>query len=154
VWATPEDLPKFPLEFYARAGTAPEDVVQTDGSGLSRHDLVTPRAFVALLQYAAKQPWFPAYFASLPVAGEDGTLSERLKGSGIAGRIHAKTGSVTHVRGLSGYADTPSGRRLIFSLMTNNQQGKNHDLHDAMDEACRAMIEEFDMPAAVEAKPQ
>ncbi len=154
VWATPEDLPKFPLEFYARAGIAPEDVVQTDGSGLSRHDLVTPRAFVALLQYAAKQPWFPEYFASLPVAGEDGTLSERLKGSGIAGRIHAKTGSVTHVRGLSGYADTPGGRRLIFSLMTNNQQGKNHDLHDAMDEVCRAMIEEFDAPVAVEAKPQ
>jgi D-alanyl-D-alanine carboxypeptidase/D-alanyl-D-alanine-endopeptidase (penicillin-binding protein 4) len=143
-WAAPEDLQKVPMDFYAKAGIAPDDVVQTDGSGLSRHDLVTPRAFVQLLEYAQKQPWFPAYYASLPVAGVDGTLNERMKNSGIAGRIHAKTGSVTHVRALSGFAETPGGRRLIFSFLSNNQSGKNHEVHDALDGLCLAMIEEFD----------
>ncbi len=143
-WSDPEDLRKFPEGFYAKAGIAPDDVVQADGSGLSRHDLVTPRAFVTLLQYAQKQTWFPAYYASLPVAGVDGTLNERMKDSGIAGRIHAKTGSVTHVRTLSGFAETPRGRRLIFSFLSNNEGGKNHEAHDALDELCVAMIEEFD----------
>jgi serine-type D-Ala-D-Ala carboxypeptidase/endopeptidase (penicillin-binding protein 4) len=143
-WIDPEELQKFPQDFYAKAGIGTDDVVQTDGSGLSRHDLVTPRAFVALLEYAQKQKWFPEYYASLPVAGVDGTLNERMKDSGIAGRIHAKTGSVSHVRTLSGFAETVGGRRLIFSFMSNNEQVKNHEVHDALDGLCQAMIEEFD----------
>ncbi len=143
-WSDPDDLLKFPQQFYAKAGIAPDDVVQADGSGLSRHDLVTPRAFVTLLQYAQKQTWFPAYYDSLPVAGVDGTLNERMKDSGIAGRIHAKTGSVSHVRTLTGFADTAGGRRLIFSFLSNNQSVKDHEVHDALDGLCQAMMEEFD----------
>lgn len=144
-WNDPEDLLQFPKAFYAKAGIAPDDVVQSDGSGLSRHDLVTPRAFVALLEYAQKQPWFPEYYASLPVAGMDGTLNERMKDSPITGRVHAKTGSVAHVRALSGYAETPGGRKLIFSFLSNNQFGKNHEVHDTLDGLCLAMLEEFDV---------
>jgi serine-type D-Ala-D-Ala carboxypeptidase/endopeptidase (penicillin-binding protein 4) len=143
-WSDPDDVPKFAKAFYAKVGIREDDVVQTDGSGLSRHDLVTPRAFVTLLQYAQKQPWFSDYFASLPVAGVDGTLNERMKDAGIAGRIHAKTGSVSHVRTLTGFADTLGGRRLIFSFLSNNQEGKNHEVHDALDGLCVAMMEEFD----------
>ncbi len=143
IWTEPEDLANFAKEFYAKAGIAPDDVVQQDGSGLSRHDLVTPRALVTLLQYAQRQPWFEAFYGSLPVAGVDGTLSERMKDAEMVGRIHAKTGSVSHVRSLSGYADTSGGRRLIFSFLANNQFGKNHEAHDAMDRLCVAMIEEF-----------
>lgn len=143
-WTDSEDLPKFAKEFYAKAGIGPDDVVQTDGSGLSRHDMVTPRAFVTLLAYAAKQPWFADFYASLPVAGVDGTLNERMKMEGIAGRIHAKTGSVSHVRTLSGFAETPGGRKLIFSFLSNNQSGKNHEVHDALDGLCVAMLEELD----------
>jgi D-alanyl-D-alanine carboxypeptidase/D-alanyl-D-alanine-endopeptidase (penicillin-binding protein 4) len=143
-WATPEDLQKFPETFYVKAGIPEGDVIQTDGSGLSRHDLVTPRAFVAVLGYAQKQAWFPAFLASLPVAGADGTLNERMKEPPLAGRIHAKTGSVTHVRTLSGYAETPGGRKLIFSFLSNNQGAKNHEVHAAIDGVCLAMMEEFD----------
>jgi serine-type D-Ala-D-Ala carboxypeptidase/endopeptidase (penicillin-binding protein 4) len=144
IWNTPEDLMKFPVDFYAAAGIAPGDVIQHDASGLSRHDLVTPRAIVALLKYAQTQPWFAPYFASLPVAGVDGTLETAMKNTPSAGRIHAKTGSVEHVRTRSGFADTPSGRRLIFSFMSNNQGGANHEASDALDGLCLAMIEEFD----------
>jgi D-alanyl-D-alanine carboxypeptidase/D-alanyl-D-alanine-endopeptidase (penicillin-binding protein 4) len=143
-WTDSEDLQKFAQEFYAKVGIAPDDVLQTDGSGLSRHDLVTPRAFVTLLGYVQKQPWYADFYASLPVAGVDGTLNERMKEAGIAGRVHAKTGSVSHVRTLSGYADTRGGRRLIFSFLSNNQSGKNHEVHDVLDGLCLAMMEEFD----------
>jgi D-alanyl-D-alanine carboxypeptidase/D-alanyl-D-alanine-endopeptidase (penicillin-binding protein 4) len=143
-WSDPDDLLKFPKQFYTKAGIREDDVVQSDGSGLSRHDLVTARAFVALLLYAQRQTWFAEYYASLPVAGVDGTLNERMKDSVIAGRIHAKTGSVSHVRTLSGFAETPGGRRLIFSFLSNNEQGKNHEVSDALDGLCQAMIEEFD----------
>jgi serine-type D-Ala-D-Ala carboxypeptidase/endopeptidase (penicillin-binding protein 4) len=145
IWATPDDLMKFPADFYAAAGIAPGDVVQTDGSGLSRHDLVTPRAVVTLLKYAQDQPWFDSYYTSLPVAGVDGTLESVLKNTVAAGRIHAKTGSVEHVRTRSGFVETPGGRRLIFSFLSNNQSGKNHEASDALDALCLAMIEEFDL---------
>jgi D-alanyl-D-alanine carboxypeptidase/D-alanyl-D-alanine-endopeptidase (penicillin-binding protein 4) len=143
-WSDPEDLQKFAKAFYDKVGIVSDDVVQTDGSGLSRHDLVTPRALVAVLEYAQKQPWFGEYYASLPVAGIDGTLDQRMKDSAITGRIHAKTGSVSHVRTLSGYAETAGGRRLIFSFLSNNQVGKNHEVHEALDNLCLAMMEEFD----------
>jgi len=125
-------------------GIAAGDVIQTDASGLSRHDLVTPRALVALLKYAQAQAWFAQYFASLPVAGIDGTLEDRMKNTIATGRIHAKTGSVEHVRTRSGYAETPGGRRLIFSFLGNNQGGKNHEATEALDALSVAMIEEFD----------
>ena len=144
LWTTPEDMLKTPQDFYASAGIAPDDVIQTDGSGLSRHDLVTPRAIVTLLKYAQGQTWFAPYYASLPVAGIDGSLQDRMKGTVAAGRIHAKTGSVEHVRTLSGFAETPSGRRLIFSFLSNNQGGKNHEAAEALNALCVAMIEEFD----------
>ena len=146
-WTKPEDLYKFPQDFYASAGIAPDDVVQYDASGLSRHDLATPRAIAALLFYAEKQPWFSVYFSSLPVAGVDGTLESNLKNTPAAGRMHAKTGSVEHVRTRSGYVDLPDGRRLIFSFMSNNLAGKNHEASDALDALSVAMIEQFNAPA-------
>jgi D-alanyl-D-alanine carboxypeptidase/D-alanyl-D-alanine-endopeptidase (penicillin-binding protein 4) len=142
-WNSFDDVAKFAADFYAQVGIAPKDMIETDGSGLSRHDLVTPRAMLTLLQYAQTRPWFESFFASLPVAGIDGTLEERMKNTAAAGRVHAKTGSVEHVRTMSGFADTAGGRRLTFSFMSNNEYGKNHETTDAMNGICLAMIEEF-----------
>jgi serine-type D-Ala-D-Ala carboxypeptidase/endopeptidase (penicillin-binding protein 4) len=144
-WTTTDDLMKVPADFYTTAGIEPGDVIQTDASGLSRHDLITPRAVVTLLSFAQKQPWFGPYYASLPVAGQDGTLEDRMKNTPAAGRIHAKTGSVEHVRTLSGFAETPGGRRLIFSFLSNNQGGKSHEAADALTGLCVAMLEEFNV---------
>ena len=152
LWSTPEELFKPAQDFYAAAGIAADDVIQTDGSGLSRHDLVTPRAIVALLKYAQTQPWFDAYYQSLPIAGVDGSLQDRMKNNAAFGRVHAKTGSVEHVRTLSGYAETPAGRRLIFSFLSNNQGGKDHEAADALNGICAEMIEAFDEPGAANAR--
>src|SRR5229473_2534574 len=145
LWATPDELMKIPADFYTTAGIAPGDVIQADASGLSRHDLVTPRAIVTMLSFAQKQSWFATYYASLPVAGVDGTLEDRMKNTPAAGRIHAKTGSVEHVRTLSGFAETASGRRVIFSFLSNNQGGKSHEAADALTGLCVAMLEEFNV---------
>src|SRR5216683_1663502 len=145
VWATPDELMKVPADFYTTAGIAPGDVIQADASGLSRHDLVTPRSIVTILTLAQKQSWFATYYASLPVAGIDGTLEDRMKNTLAAGRIHAKTGSVEHVRTLSGFAETPGGRRLIFSFLSNNQGGKSHEAADALTGLCVAVLEEFNV---------
>jgi serine-type D-Ala-D-Ala carboxypeptidase/endopeptidase (penicillin-binding protein 4) len=151
IWNTPDDLMKFPADFYAAAGIDPDDIVQRDGSGLSRHDLVTARAIVQLLKYAQSQPWFTPFYNSLPVAGMDGTLEPLMKNTSAASHIHAKTGSLEHVRTRSGYADTVGGRRLIFSFLSNNQAGKNHEALDTLDALCIAMVEEFDhKPAAIQ----
>ena len=88
---------KFAEQFRQGIGLAPEDVLLKDGSGLSRDDLATPESLVHLLAYAARQPWGAEFLGTLPVAGEDGTLENRMKGTAAAGRIQAKTGQVDHV---------------------------------------------------------
>ena len=90
---TYEEAEKFATDFFRTAGIADGDVALSDGSGLSRRDLVTPRAIVQLLSYAATQSWGELYRSSLPVAGEDGTLAERMKNTPAAGRVFAKTGT-------------------------------------------------------------
>lgn len=106
-------------QFLAGIGIA-DDVALFDGSGLSRSDLVTPQAVVALLRYAASQSWGPVLIDALPVAGQDGTLEHRMKDTVAAGRVIAKTGTLIHDNSLSGYATTPSGRHMVFSILANN----------------------------------
>jgi D-alanyl-D-alanine carboxypeptidase/D-alanyl-D-alanine-endopeptidase (penicillin-binding protein 4) len=138
-----EDSLKFASDFFRRAGIADGDVVITDGSGLSRKDLVTPRSVVQLLRYAAAQPWGELYRSTLPVAGEDGTLSDRMKNTPAAGRIFAKTGTIGHGNTLSGYATTMQGVHLLFSILGNNNNLHAQDANKVIDAICVAMVEEL-----------
>ena len=138
-----EDALKFASDFFRRAGIADGDVVLSDGSGLSRKDLVTPRSVVQLLRYAATQPWGELYRSTLPVAGEDGTLSDRMKSTAAAGRIFAKTGTIGHGNSLSGYATTVQGERLVFSILGNNNNLHAQDANKVIDAICVAMVEEL-----------
>jgi D-alanyl-D-alanine carboxypeptidase/D-alanyl-D-alanine-endopeptidase (penicillin-binding protein 4) len=138
-----EDALKFASDFFKAAGIADGDVVLSDGSGLSRKDLVTPRAVVQLLRYAATQPWGELYRSTLPVAGEDGTLSDRMKNSPAAARVFAKTGTIGHGNTLSGYATTVRGERLLFSILGNNNNLHAQDANKVIDAICVAMVEEL-----------
>jgi D-alanyl-D-alanine carboxypeptidase/D-alanyl-D-alanine-endopeptidase (penicillin-binding protein 4) len=128
-------------DFLKAAGIAEGDAVLTDGSGLSRDNLVTPRALVQMLRYAAGQPWGPDFVSTLPVAGVDGTLEDRMKGTAAAGRIEAKSGTLDDVRALSGYATTLLGEHLIFTLIANNDPQRGRDATAALDEIAVAMVE-------------
>ncbi len=107
-------------QFLLDAGVDGEDFVFVDGSGLSGHDLVTPRAVVRLLQYASGQSWFGAWKASLPVGGVDGGLEGRFAKGPLMGKVFAKTGTLGEARALSGYLECGSGRMVMFSIMVNN----------------------------------
>lgn len=90
---------------------------QADGSGLSRYNLVAPAFLVALLADAADEE---AFVAAFPVAGEDGTLASRMRGTPAAGVVRAKTGTLSGVRALSGYFTTAAGERMAFSMIVNH----------------------------------
>jgi D-alanyl-D-alanine carboxypeptidase/D-alanyl-D-alanine-endopeptidase (penicillin-binding protein 4) len=90
-----------------------------DGSGLSRADLLSNETIVHVLDVMRANPDFAAYYAALPIAGVDGTIGRRMKGTPAAGNVHAKTGSLRWVRSLSGYVTDANGRQLIFSTLAN-----------------------------------
>ncbi len=91
-----------------------------DGSGLSRLNLVSADLVVRLLKYMHRHPSFPQFYDALPVAGVDGTIAERMKGTRAANNVRAKTGTLAYVRSLSGYVETADGETLAFSMIANN----------------------------------
>jgi serine-type D-Ala-D-Ala carboxypeptidase/endopeptidase (penicillin-binding protein 4) len=109
--------------FLVRVGLRGPVPVLADGSGLSRFNLISARCLAQLLTAMDRHPAREPYFASLPIAGVDGTLRRRMLGTAAAGTVHAKTGSLTHVTALSGIVTTRDGERLAFSILTNNWPG-------------------------------
>ena len=81
---------------------------------------VTPETIVRVLDRIQKDTAFAVYYNAMPIAGVDGTLKDRLKGTPAEGNVHAKTGSIAEARSLSGYVTTADGERLIFSILANN----------------------------------
>src|SRR5215813_6295496 len=106
--------------FLSQVGVKKGDVLLEEGSGLSRRDVITPEATVALLRYMSRSRWTEVYRNALPIAGVDGTLQNRMKGSPASGNVRAKTGSLRYVYTLSGYVTTAAGEHLAFSIMLNN----------------------------------
>ena len=132
---------KIEQEFLKAAGVADGDVILSDGSGLSRDDLVTPRAMVTLLRYASQQTWGAEFLSTLPIAGVDGTLDTRLKQISGPAVIQAKTGSLEHVRAMSGYATTQHGEHLVFAIFGNNGTQHGRDATATIDAIAMAMIQ-------------
>ena len=105
---------------YDKAGIPREGYDFSDGSGMSTYNRVSPRAGVALLRWIDTQPWAKAWYASLPIAGVDGTLKRRFVGTPLAGNLIAKTGSLNATNALSGMFRAASGKRLTFSFFAND----------------------------------
>jgi D-alanyl-D-alanine carboxypeptidase/D-alanyl-D-alanine-endopeptidase (penicillin-binding protein 4) len=127
-------------EFLNELGVRSEDYAIYDGSGLSRLNLVTPETVVRLLRHMDRSRHREAWLASLPVGGEDGTLSGRFRGTAAAGRVHAKTGSLTHVAALAGYIERPNGQRLAFSVFANNSQAPGGEIRQVIDRFVAALL--------------
>jgi D-alanyl-D-alanine carboxypeptidase/D-alanyl-D-alanine-endopeptidase (penicillin-binding protein 4) len=129
-----------------QAGIEPDEYSFTDGSGLSRDNLVTPQAVVKLLQFAGAQPWAQQFQDMLPVAGVDGTLRFRYVNTPAAGHIFAKTGTLGHVNALSGYATTLEGHRLAFSIFTNHHKLTSRGAEQIMDQIMEAVVNDAPPP--------
>jgi D-alanyl-D-alanine carboxypeptidase/D-alanyl-D-alanine-endopeptidase (penicillin-binding protein 4) len=92
----------------------------SDGSGLSSSNLISPLAFTQLLRYMRRHPRYATFAAGLPQAGLVGSLRNRFLGTPLAGRVRAKTGSISRVITLAGYLELDRGRTLTFSVLVNH----------------------------------
>ena len=101
-------------------GVADDAYVIADGSGLSRYDYVAPETLARILVAMARRPDFDVFYQALPIAGVDGTIANRMRGTAAANNVHAKTGSIANVRSLSGYVTTADGERLVFVMIANH----------------------------------
>lgn len=114
------------------------DVDPSDGSGLSSHNLVTPRALVGILRYMAAGPYGDAYRHALAEPGEEGsTLRRRLPG--FEGRVFAKTGTISNVNSLSGYLVRDDGRQIVFSLLSNGSGLPSSRVRATLDEVVQVL---------------
>jgi serine-type D-Ala-D-Ala carboxypeptidase/endopeptidase (penicillin-binding protein 4) len=128
--------------FLNEIGVAPDGLIQYDGSGLSRHNLVTPAALVTVYSYMAKQSRYSAaWLDSLTIGGVDGTLKSRFKGARTNGNVRGKTGTIDQVSALSGYVTTAAGERLVFSIIVNGV--RNGDLRVATIDEIVAQLANF-----------
>jgi D-alanyl-D-alanine carboxypeptidase/D-alanyl-D-alanine-endopeptidase (penicillin-binding protein 4) len=117
---TSEDLGIRELnKFLAQAGIKRGETIFEEGSGLGRDNLTTPNATVTLLQFMSRHKCAQAYLEALPIAGVDGTLRNRMKGTPAAGNVRAKTGTLRWANSMSGHVTTAAGEHLLFSLMLN-----------------------------------
>jgi D-alanyl-D-alanine carboxypeptidase/D-alanyl-D-alanine-endopeptidase (penicillin-binding protein 4) len=127
--------------FLLEAGIPPEAYNFHDGSGLARLNLVTPGTVVKLLRHMYAGPHREEWISLLPIGGRDGTLSNRFGDSLAAGRVHAKTGSLSHVSALSGYIQRNEGNWVAFSILVNNYNARTPEVRGVMDRICN-LIEE------------
>jgi D-alanyl-D-alanine carboxypeptidase/D-alanyl-D-alanine-endopeptidase (penicillin-binding protein 4) len=110
-----------------------------DGSGVSLYDYTTPAILLEYLKLAYHRPqWFRTFYQALPVAGVDGTLAGRMKGTRAAGNVHAKTGSVTGISTLAGYVTAANGHLLAFVIMNQNV-GTLKEARNWQDKVCEAL---------------
>lgn len=112
-----------------------------DGSGLSLYNYVTPELETRLLRYAYRNKnIYEHLLPSLPIAGWDGTLKTRMKGTAAEGNVKAKTGTVTGISALAGYCTAANGHQLCFSMINqgimNSETGRNFQ-----DRVCNALCE-------------
>lgn len=106
--------------FLREAGVNSSSLALSDGSGLSRNDMVTPEATLQLLTYMRRHRYASAFRDALPIAGVDGTLRNRMKGTVAENNLRAKTGTLSSAASLSGFVRDVAGEELVFSIIVNN----------------------------------
>jgi D-alanyl-D-alanine carboxypeptidase/D-alanyl-D-alanine-endopeptidase (penicillin-binding protein 4) len=130
-------------ERLAAWGVEDGAVAVADGSGLSRYDMATATAFIAVLTHVHRDERLRGPFeASLPIAGRDGTLENRMNGTAAEGNAHAKTGAFSNARGLSGYVRSADGETVVFSILANNF-GTTADVIERTADAIVVKLAEF-----------
>jgi D-alanyl-D-alanine carboxypeptidase/D-alanyl-D-alanine-endopeptidase (penicillin-binding protein 4) len=126
--------------FLKTAGVDADSYRFSDGSGLSRYNIVTPHAIATLLHYMADSPVKEQWMSLLPVGGVDGSLRTRFQAVRLNGEIHAKTGSLTHVSALSGYAVRKDGSTVEFSILVNNYGVSTAAIRELIDRLAAAIL--------------
>ncbi|HEU4716975.1 MAG TPA: D-alanyl-D-alanine carboxypeptidase/D-alanyl-D-alanine-endopeptidase [Bacteroidia bacterium] len=108
------------LDFWRSKGLDTDGLHMTDGSGLSRSNLITTKQQASVLRIISQSPWYDVFYRSLPVAGKSGSLAGLCKGTFAENNMHAKSGYIDRARGYAGFVKTRSGKTICFSLLANN----------------------------------
>ena len=127
-------------EFLRSIGIEPDAVEIRDASGLSNGNLLTPEALVRLLRYMLTHPHGELFFASLPTAGDEGSLRFRFTDSPVAEAVHAKTGSIRHVNSLAGYLAPTPADTVVFAIFANNHGLKGEQTIAAIDSTVSIVV--------------
>jgi len=115
-------------------GISPNDYKLKDGSGLSRHNLITPQALVTLLKLMNNSKYQEIFLNSLSIAGENGTLKNRFQNTNIANNLYGKTGTLSGISALSGYLKTDNYGNLVLTIMVNQSSANSGVLRNTIDE--------------------
>lgn len=137
--ATARDARTVVRRLVEKVGLRPSDYRIADGSGLSLYNYVTAELEVMLLRYAYQNTnIYMHLLPSLPVAGEDGTLRRRMRGTFTSGNVKAKTGSVTAISSLAGYCTAANGHVLCFAII-NQGIRRGSEGRAFQDRVCEAL---------------
>lgn len=132
--------------FFERQGIESSTIIQVDGSGLSRRNLISTQHLTDVLLSVRSQDWFERWYGALPIAGNPermvgGTLRNRLRGTFAANNLHAKTGSMTGVSSLSGYLRSAKGQPLVFAMIANNYLADGAEVRRLEDQVVLALTQ-------------
>lgn len=105
---------------FQEMGINPENMIMVDGSGLSRLNLVSPKQIISILNFMYQHKYYLPFYNSLPIAGVDGSIANRMKGTKAENNVRAKTGFIGSARSLSGYVTTGDNEPVAFSMIVNN----------------------------------
>jgi len=130
------------LAFWKKKGVPIQQIHMTDGSGLSRSNLVTASALSQILRLCLQQKWNEAFETSLPVAGKEGSLTSLCKGTCAENNLHAKSGYINRARGYAGYVKTTSGKKVCFTLLANNYSCSPSDMKKKLEKILVKLAEQ------------
>ena len=118
----------FEKDYWLRRGVNTRSARIVDGCGLAPQDAISAETLVQLLTYMYRSPNKEAFYASLPVSGQSGTLRSLLPGTELAGRVHAKSGTIAATKNFAGYIELPNGDTWVFAVMVSFGNGKSKDI--------------------------
>lgn len=121
-------------EFLDQIGLNVKKMVIVDGSGYARTNQISPTNLVDVLKFIRLHKYWKTFYESLPIAGVDGTISYRMKGTAAEGNVRAKTGFLDNVRTISGFLRTADNEELVFSIMCNNFTVNKLDVEKVQDD--------------------
>jgi len=115
-------------ELFDKNNVDPDGMKLFDGSGLSKANKVSPKAMGTFLMNIRTEPWFETLYASLPIAGESGTLKTMFDGTNVKGKLRAKSGYMKTVRAFAGYVPNQKNEMMAFCIIVNNYEGNAYVL--------------------------
>lgn len=130
---TIDNSKNFMIDFWLRRGVPMRAACIIDGCGLAPQDGVSAEIFVNLLNYMRHSANFPAFYSSLPVSGQSGTLRGFLAKTELEGRVHAKSGYIKGTRCYVGYIELPDNRTWTFAVLVNRANGKARDISNVIE---------------------